>query len=101
MPFAFSFRAFRVPNAPSRERIHATTCPTVSSVAQSVVSSKVSGGLVRAYYNGVLQTTLAKTFSGAYFMAGAYTQANCSNSSPCSSSNYGQVLIYSLSATTS
>jgi hypothetical protein len=61
----------------------------------------VSGGLVRAYYNGVLQTTLAKSFSGAYFMAGTYTQANCSNSSPCSSSNYGQVVIYSLSATTS
>ncbi|MGK5741414.1 polysaccharide lyase family 7 protein [Micromonospora sp. URMC 103] len=57
----------------------------------------VSGGQVKAYYNNVLQTTITKSFSGAYFKAGAYTQANCSNSSPCSSSNYGQTLIYGLS----
>ncbi|NIK59362.1 polysaccharide lyase family 7 protein [Kribbella shirazensis] len=56
----------------------------------------VSGGKVRAYYNGVLQTTLSKSLSGAYFKAGAYTQANCENSSPCSSSNYGEVQIYDL-----
>ncbi|MBV1855148.1 polysaccharide lyase family 7 protein [Catellatospora sp. NEAU-YM18] len=59
----------------------------------------VSGGQVKAYYNGVLQTTISKNFSGAYFKAGSYTQANCSNSSPCSSSNYGQVLIYGLTVT--
>jgi hypothetical protein len=59
----------------------------------------VSGGQIRAYYNGTLQTTISKSFSGGYFKAGAYTQANCSNSSPCSNSNYGQVLIYSVSVT--
>jgi hypothetical protein len=61
----------------------------------------VAGGQVKAYYNGVLQATLSKSFSGAYFMAGVYTQANCTNSAPCSASNYGQVVIYSLSATNS
>jgi hypothetical protein len=59
----------------------------------------VSNGQVRAYYNGVLQTTISKNFSGAYFKAGAYTQANCSNSSPCSSSNFGQVMIYDVTVT--
>ncbi|MER7455918.1 polysaccharide lyase family 7 protein [Micromonospora sp. NPDC126480] len=59
----------------------------------------VSGGQVRAYYNNVLQTTITKNFSGAYFKAGAYTQANCSNSSPCSSSNYGQTRIFGLTVT--
>ncbi|HEY0699183.1 MAG TPA: polysaccharide lyase family 7 protein [Micromonospora sp.] len=59
----------------------------------------VSGGQIKAYYNGVLQTTISRSFSGGYFKAGAYTQANCSNSSPCSSTNYGQTLIYSLSVT--
>ena len=56
----------------------------------------VSGGQVKAYYNGVLQTTLKKSFSGAYFKAGAYTQANCEKSSPCSASNYGEVHIFDL-----
>jgi hypothetical protein len=59
----------------------------------------VSSNTIRAYYNGVLQSTLSKSFSGAYFKAGAYTQANCSNSSPCSTSNYGEVIVYSLSVT--
>lgn len=59
----------------------------------------VSGGKVQAYYNGVLQTTLSKSFSGAYFKAGAYTQANCGNSSPCSASNYGQTTIHSIAVT--
>jgi hypothetical protein len=54
----------------------------------------VSDGQIAAYYNGVLQTTIAKSFSGGYFKAGAYTQANCTNSSPCSTSNYGEVTIY-------
>lgn len=57
---------------------------------------EVSGGKIRAYYNGVLQTTLTQSLSGAYFKAGAYTQANCEKSSPCSTSNYGEVRIYDL-----
>jgi hypothetical protein len=56
----------------------------------------VSGGQVKAYYNGVLQTTLKRSLSGAYFKAGAYTQANCEKSSPCSASNYGEVHIFDL-----
>jgi hypothetical protein len=59
----------------------------------------VSGGTVRAYYNGTLQTTISTNFDGAYFKAGAYTQANCGNSSPCSGDNYGQVIITSLTVT--
>ncbi|MEV0226009.1 chondroitinase-B domain-containing protein [Streptomyces sp. NPDC050704] len=59
----------------------------------------VSDGKIKAYYNGVLQTTLSKNFSGAYFKAGAYTQANCDNSDPCSADNYGQVKIYDLNVT--
>jgi hypothetical protein len=59
----------------------------------------VSDGQVRAYYNGVLQTTISNDFSGAYFKAGAYTQANCDNSSPCSDSNYGQTTIRSVTVT--
>ncbi len=59
----------------------------------------VADGEIKAYYNGVLQTTLAEDFSGAYFKAGAYTQANCERSSPCSDDNYGQVEIYGLSVT--
>ena len=59
----------------------------------------VSDGKIKAYYNGVLQTTLSKNFSGAYFKAGAYTQANCGNSDPCSNDNYGQVKIYGLNVT--
>jgi hypothetical protein len=59
----------------------------------------VSGGQIKAYYNGVLQTTISSSFSGAYFKAGAYTQANCTNSSPCDSTNFGQVMIYNLTVT--
>ncbi|MFC4144726.1 polysaccharide lyase family 7 protein [Micromonospora mangrovi] len=59
----------------------------------------VSGGQVKVYYNDVLQATITRSFSGAYFKAGAYTQANCTNSSPCSETNYGQTLIYALSVT--
>ncbi|SBT43818.1 polysaccharide lyase family 7 protein [Micromonospora auratinigra] len=57
----------------------------------------VGGGQVKVYYNDVLQTTITRSFSGAYFKAGAYTQANCTNSAPCSDTNYGQTLIYALS----
>ncbi|QFZ19738.1 polysaccharide lyase family 7 protein [Saccharothrix syringae] len=59
----------------------------------------VSGGQVKAYYNGVLQTTISRSFSGAYFKAGVYTQANCGNSSPCDSGNYGEVTIYGVTVT--
>ncbi|WP_202797092.1 polysaccharide lyase family 7 protein [Kribbella flavida] len=59
----------------------------------------VSGGEIKAYYNGMLQTTLTKNFSGGYFKAGAYTQANCGNASPCADSNFGQVEIYGLTVT--
>ncbi|WP_415830397.1 polysaccharide lyase family 7 protein, partial [Kibdelosporangium persicum] len=59
----------------------------------------VSDGQIKAYYNGVLQATLSKSFSGGYFKAGAYTQANCGNASPCSNSNYGEVKIYNLAVT--
>jgi hypothetical protein len=59
----------------------------------------VSGGKVMAYYNGVLQTTITRSFSGAYFKAGAYTQANCGNSAPCDSGNYGEVVIRDLLVT--
>ncbi|GFN00220.1 hypothetical protein Sfulv_50300 [Streptomyces fulvorobeus] len=60
---------------------------------------EVSDGETRVYYNGALQTTLSKDYSGAYFKAGAYTQANCGNSDPCSGDNYGQVKIYDLDVT--
>lgn len=59
----------------------------------------VSGGQIKAYYNGVLQTTISKRFSGAYFKAGAYPQDNCDSSSPCDSGNFGQVTIYKLTVT--
>jgi hypothetical protein len=58
---------------------------------------EISAGVVRAYYNGTLQATLPRVFTGGYFKAGAYTQANCANSSPCSSDNYGSTTIYGLS----
>jgi hypothetical protein len=71
---------------------------TSSYVLGTVYEAKfvVTGGKVKAYYNGVLQTTISKSFSGAYFKAGAYTQANCSNSSPCAATNYGQTTLHSL-----
>lgn len=59
----------------------------------------VSGGQVRAYYNGALQATIGHTGSSNFFKAGAYTLANCGNSAPCSSSNYGQASMYKLVVT--
>ncbi|TDD54510.1 alginate lyase [Kribbella antibiotica] len=74
---------------------------TSSYVLGTVFEAKfvVNGGQTKAYYNGVLQTTISKNFSGAYFKAGAYTQANCSNSSPCADSNYGQTTLKSVTVT--
>jgi hypothetical protein len=61
---------------------------------------EVSGGQVRAFYNGVLQAVIpAPSLSGAYFKVGAYTQANCTNSAPCSDDNYGETVIYQLRVT--
>ncbi|MFI7678752.1 polysaccharide lyase family 7 protein [Actinophytocola sp. NPDC049390] len=59
----------------------------------------VSGGSVKAYYNGVLQTTISASFPDGYFKAGAYTQANCGNSDPCDESNYGEVVIHDIAVT--
>jgi hypothetical protein len=59
----------------------------------------VSGGQIKAYYNGVLQTTISASFPDGYFKAGAYTQANCGNSDPCSASNYGEVVIHDIAVT--
>ena len=59
----------------------------------------VSGGQIKAYYNGTLETTISYSGSGNYFKAGAYTQANCTNSSPCSSTNYGETDVYSVTVT--
>ncbi|WP_240687321.1 polysaccharide lyase family 7 protein [Amycolatopsis suaedae] len=59
----------------------------------------VSGGNIRAYYNGELKATIPAKFSGGYFKAGAYTQANCDKSDPCESGNYGQTVIYSVKVT--
>jgi hypothetical protein len=53
-------------------------------------------GVIDAYYNGELQTTIEAEGDGNYFKAGAYTQANCENSSPCDSGNFGEVHISSL-----
>lgn len=61
------------------------------------VTYDVSGGKVRVFYNGELQTTIADRFRGAYFKAGAYTQANCTNSSPCAADNYGETAVYRVS----
>jgi hypothetical protein len=57
----------------------------------------VNNGSIKAYYNGVLQTTIPVIFTTGYFKAGVYTQANCDNSSPCDTTNYGQTTIYGLS----
>ncbi|MFF1821343.1 polysaccharide lyase family 7 protein [Kribbella sp. NPDC058245] len=74
---------------------------TSSYVLGTVFEAKfvVSGGQTKAYYNGTLQTTITKNFSGAYFKAGAYTQANCTNSSPCATTNYGQTTLKSVTVT--
>jgi hypothetical protein len=66
---------------------------------QFTAGYQVSGGVVRAYYNGRNVVSFPATFAGAYFKAGAYTQANCTNSTPCANSNYGSTNIYSLTVT--
>jgi hypothetical protein len=59
----------------------------------------VSGGQVKAYYNGVLQTTIPRSFTGGHFTAGAHTQADCTDSTPCDAGNYGEVRVYGLIVT--
>lgn len=54
----------------------------------------VSGGVVKAYYNGTPVATISKAGTGWYFKAGAYTQANSSNSKPNDATNYGETRIY-------
>lgn len=66
------------------------------------VKFEVSNGSTKIYYNNSLAYTLTKSYSGAYFKAGAYTQSNCSTESTsalCVSTNYGEVVIYSLQVT--
>ncbi|RKT54819.1 polysaccharide lyase family 7 protein [Saccharothrix australiensis] len=60
---------------------------------------EVSGGEVRAFYNGRPVGAIDADFTGGYFKAGAYTQANCGNSTPCSSKNFGQVTVYGVTVT--
>lgn len=62
-----------------------------------------SGGKISIYYNGNTTPayTLTKNISTSYFKAGAYTQSNCATEqqrdAQCSETNYGEVIIYSLS----
>lgn len=56
----------------------------------------VSGGVTKAYVNGVLQLSFARNYSGAYFKAGAYPQADCRTAKPCDESNYGATVITKL-----
>jgi hypothetical protein len=59
----------------------------------------VGEGQVRAYYNGVLQTTIAKDFTGGHFKAGVHTRADCTDSAPCDAANHGEVQVHGLSVT--
>lgn len=56
----------------------------------------VSGGVTKAYVNGVQQLSFTRNYSGAYFKAGAYPQADCSTAKPCDESNYGATEITKL-----
>jgi Alginate lyase len=57
----------------------------------------VSGGKVAAYYNGVLQASIADSFSGGYFKAGCYTQSNTDKGDAPGA--YGQVIVFGLTVT--
>ncbi|GAA4005279.1 polysaccharide lyase family 7 protein [Allokutzneria multivorans] len=59
-----------------------------------VARFEVSGGRIKAFFNGTLAVSFEKKFSGAYFKTGAYVQANCSNSSPCDGENFGEVRVF-------
>ncbi|WP_246610760.1 hypothetical protein [Nonomuraea rhizosphaerae] len=59
----------------------------------------VEDGQIKAYYNNVLQVTINRNFTGAYFKAAMYTLANCALSAPCSTSNFGQSIIHDLRVT--
>lgn len=52
---------------------------------------------VSAFYNGRLVTTIPGKFSKAYFKVGCYTQANQTNARPADASNYGEVVVTSVS----
>jgi hypothetical protein len=60
------------------------------------VTYDVSGGKIRVFYNGALQTTISDRFRNAYFKTGAYTQANCTNSPRCAADNYGETAVYNV-----
>jgi len=85
--------------------INGETGPTLDSNyvlgKRFTVKFVASGGKVKVYYNNSSSAayTLSKSASGCYFKAGAYTQSNCDKESSCSSSNYGEVNIYSLEVT--
>lgn len=63
----------------------------------------VNSNKTSVYYNNSSTPAYvySRSYSGAYFKAGAYTQSNCSTESAagatCSTTNYGEVNIYSLS----
>ncbi|WP_086828790.1 polysaccharide lyase family 7 protein [Allokutzneria sp. NRRL B-24872] len=59
-----------------------------------VARFEVSGGRIKAFFDGKLAVEIPKKFSGGYFKTGAYVQANCSNSSPCSGANHGEVRVF-------
>lgn len=67
------------------------------------VKFEATNGKTNIYYNGATTPSysLTRTYSGAYFKAGAYTQSNCSTeaSGQCYSSNFGEVVLYSVSVT--
>jgi hypothetical protein len=57
----------------------------------------VSGGVTKAYVDGVQQLSFNRAYTGAFFKAGAYPQANCTNASPCNADNVGETIISKLS----
>jgi hypothetical protein len=67
------------------------------------VKFEVTGGQTKIYYNGSASPayTMSNSYSQAYFKAGAYTQSNCTTErdrgGTCADSNYGEVVVYSLS----
>jgi hypothetical protein len=61
------------------------------------VGFEVANNAVKCYYNGALEYTYNKSFSGAYFKAGAYVQSSCQGDKKVageSCSAYGEAVIY-------